>query len=87
VCKKPRIGFESVIDAVSEAVVVVDDQGVIRCVNRAWREFALANAVVPGQSVPRTDVGSKYLQVCQDAAARGSDDARTVLDGIRSVLQ
>lgn len=37
--------FESILDSISEHLVVIDRWGVILYVNRAWIEFGIANGV------------------------------------------
>ncbi|MCK7492934.1 MAG: PAS domain-containing protein [Comamonadaceae bacterium] len=48
--------LQSVLDALPASVAVVDAQGRIERVNRAWREFAQANGAQGG-----VDVGASYL--------------------------
>lgn len=51
-------GFlQSVIDALDAHVCVIDEQGMIIAVNRAWTAFAAANSGDPA----RTGVGASYL--------------------------
>lgn len=79
-------GLLAIVEAVSEAIAVIDEHGVIRLVNRAWREFSIANGTVAGQPARRTGVGTDYLQVCAQAAACGSEGAQEVMEGISAVL-
>jgi hypothetical protein len=65
---------------------VIDEHGVIRQVNRAWREFSNANRTEAGQPARRTGVGTNHLQVCAQAAACGSEGAQAVKEGISAVL-
>lgn len=80
--------LRSVLDAVSDRVVVLDAQGIIQMVNAAWRQAALANSPRPGQRTPHTDVGTDYLGI----AARGTKPCdppkpdHSAVDGIRAVL-
>ena len=52
-------------------ICVVDEEGVIVKVNRAWREFGQRNGGV-GELA---GVGSHYLQVCERAAQSGDAGA------------
>ena len=79
-------GLLAIIEAVSEAIAVIDEYGVIRLVNRAWQEFSIANGTEAGQPARRTGVGTNYLQICAQAAACGSEGAQAVLEGIAAVL-
>ena len=57
--------LQSVLDGLGAHVCVLDAQGVILAVNRAWRDFASANGAHPVQVQP----GCNYLAVCDQAAA------------------
>ena len=76
-------GFAAaVIDALAEHICVIDRNGVIVSVNRAWREFAIDNPPVSN----RTGVGTDYLDVCSKASGPGSEGAEQFASGIRAVL-
>ena len=73
--------LDAAIDALDPHLAVLDRDGRIVAVNRAWRDFARANGL------PDSDggVGRYYLQSCDpDAADRGDVDA--VSRGLSSVL-
>jgi diguanylate cyclase (GGDEF)-like protein/PAS domain S-box-containing protein len=61
----------SVLDGLGAHVCVIDDNGVIVTVNRAWLDFAAAN----GGSLSSLQEGANYLRVCEVAACAGSADA------------
>ncbi len=72
----------AVLDSVSAHIAVIDADGIIRAVNRAWSRFAQDNAP-PGKShTPQTDIGASYLQACRDNGRPGdsTDAARGILD-------
>ncbi len=71
----------STIDSLSAHVCVLDADGVIIAVNRAWRDFAEANPPVRGN----LNEGVNYLTVCDEAEGRDADLARAFAEGIRSV--
>lgn len=76
-------GFATdVLDALPDATAILDAEGSIVAVNRAWRMFALDNGGRPDA----TGVGVNYLDVCTRAAATGCEDAGDVLTGLQSVL-
>ena len=77
----------AILDAVSAQVAVLDEAGTIIAVNRPWRQFALENSGWPGQSAPRTDVGTNYLEICRAARGQGAEGATAVHDGILAVLE
>ncbi len=62
-------------------VALLDRDGVVVGVNRAWRQFGLAN----GGSAT-TGLGSNYLEVCESAAAHGSPGSREAADIVRAAL-
>ena len=73
--------LRSVLSSLSAHIAVVDSEGVILAVNRAWQEFAKKNR---GSQLAREDVGMNYLDVCR--AAAGAPDAARALAGIQAVL-
>ncbi|HRY14332.1 MAG TPA: response regulator [Candidatus Competibacteraceae bacterium] len=76
-----------ILNSVSAHLAVLDRDGVIVAVNESWRRFAQENSAEPGQPAPRTDIGTNYLAVCQEAGGVGSEEAVTAHDGIRAVLE
>ena len=69
----------SALDAMSAHIAILDEDGVILEVNRAWRQFAEEN----GFRDPSYGIGTNYLAVCEAAAV---DDAQAVARGIRQVM-
>jgi len=61
----------SVLDGLGAHVCVIDDNGVIVTVNRAWLDFAAAN----GGPLSSLQEGANYLRVCEVAACASSDGA------------
>ncbi len=56
--------LNSVLDALTAHVCVLDEQGTILAVNQAWRDFATANGAVASQ----VHEGASYTAVCQSPA-------------------
>ncbi len=56
--------LRSSLDALSSHIAVLDEEGTILTVNRAWVQFAQAN----GWTLPHYGVGSNYIHVCTDGA-------------------
>ncbi len=71
------------IDALTEHIAVVDVNGLIFTVNKAWREFGLANGADPSTYLE----GANYLDVCDRAMHSGVEDAGQVAEMIREVAQ
>ena len=74
---------QNTLDAISANMAVLDDSGTILTVNRAWRQFALAN----GSDLGSLCEGVNYLSVCDAACGASSDGAHQMAAGIRSVLE
>ncbi len=70
------------IDALSSSLCVLDAQGRIVAVNRAWCEFAQCNGGEP-DSVRE---GASYLAVCEAAARAGCEMGARVAEAIRSAI-
>ncbi|MHB1156614.1 MAG: PAS domain S-box protein [Phycisphaerales bacterium] len=74
----------AVIDAVGEAIAIVDQTGLILNVNRTWKSFVRDNG---GDPRSRTLCeGVNYLDVCRRSAEKGDADAEFVAQGIERVL-
>ena len=76
--------FEAVVNSVTEHIVVVDDAGVIDCVNTAWVGFGIDNG-----SPRRTAddwIGVDYLRTCDASAAANDQDGAAVAKGLRRVM-
>jgi len=69
------------IDSLASNLCVLDQDGRIVAINKAWRDFAAANGAVPAM----VGEGADYLAVC-DAASASIPVAARCAKGIRSVL-
>ena len=74
---------KAVLASIPVHIAVLDEQGTIVTVNKAWQEFAGKNG---GKKALMKGIGINYLQVCQDSVADGDQSAEQALVGIRSVL-
>ena len=74
--------FRATIDALPSILCVLDENASIVTVNKAWREFAVANSGDSGA----VNEGANYLAVCDAAASREHGSALAVANGIRDVL-
>lgn len=68
----------SLLDDMPSSVAIVDTDGVIRVVNRGWREFAVAN----GRPDPERDIGWSYHQWVDSSDPTAAASAAGVLDMI-----
>ena len=70
------------LDGLAAHIAILDEEGHILAVNRAWREFAAAN-----DGDPETmSEGANYLSVCEQAGQAGCSQGRAFAEGIRQVL-
>lgn len=75
---------QGVLNSLSAQIAVLDEQGTIIAVNRAWKQFGKKNDW-PDE---RCHIGWNYLKVCQQSAEQDKDEtARAVLNGMQRVLQ
>ena len=70
------------VDALSAQVAILDEQGTIMAVNRAWRDFAASNSPDP----QRVLASVNYLHICAAADGPEAEDAREVAAGMRAVI-
>jgi PAS domain S-box-containing protein len=80
--RTPAAILRSAIDALSAHIAVVNADGTIVTVNRAWRD-----AATPGGVFSAADAGSNYLDLCADAVAVGHSGASAVQTAVLRVLQ
>ncbi len=74
---------QATLDALSAHIAVLDAEGGIIAVNRAWRAFAEANPPVASN----VNEGASYLAVCDAAKGADADVAAAVAAGIRAVIR
>jgi PAS domain S-box-containing protein len=74
----------SILDSLSAHIAVLDKDGVIVAVNKAWENFAQANCLV--ERLDATGIGQNYLKVCENSAAFEAD-TKKVLDNLRAILR
>lgn len=76
--------LQGILDSLPEHIAVLDANGLITQVNKAWREFAEQNG---DKGLAISGPGSNYLDVCQiPAPGEEADIGFAVIDGIRAVL-
>ena len=73
---------QSILDALTMAVALLDSSGTIITVNEGWREFARANQA----HRPDHFVGSNYFDHCDRVSGVEGANARAAAQGIRAVL-
>ncbi len=75
-----RLGI-ALWEAFPDHVALLDRDGKVIAVNRAWREFGLQSG-----AQPTTGLGTNYLQVCEQAAAAGEPEAEQAAALVREAL-
>ena len=73
--------LQSVQDALSMHIAILDDQGNIVQVNSTWRDFGARN----GLRHPNHCIGMNYLEVCDSAQGPYAEEAPLVANAIREV--
>jgi len=74
--------LQTVLDALEGSVAVLDPAGIVRLVNRGWREFSERHGGTPEAA---WWVGASYLEVCRASAAT-EPSALAVAAGLGEVL-
>jgi PAS domain S-box-containing protein len=74
--------LQSTLNALSSHIAILDEHGTIIEVNGAWNHFATRNTFMGSDR----GVGDNYLQVCDSASGRFSEEAPVVAAGIRAVM-
>ncbi len=73
---------QSTLDALQAHICVVDEASVIIAVNRAWREFGVAN----GAPADTVWIGQNYLRACGESSGPGSSDGAEFALRLKAVL-
>ncbi len=80
--KQAEHRLQAVLDSLPELVVVLDRQGTMSKVNKAWIRYILRNGVDLGES---HGVGRRYADICDDLLAHAGEAAE-VAAGLRRLL-
>ena len=71
-----------ILNALPVHLAMLDEQGVIRTANDAWRQYPLGVLYQNHEHLEGTD----YLAVCDAAVEQGQEQAQAIADGLRRVL-
>jgi two-component system sensor kinase FixL len=74
--------LQSAMDALPSHIAMLDEAGDIIGINTAWRRFGDAN----GYSHNKHGIGSNYIRVCESANGRDAEEAYTVAESIRNII-
>jgi PAS domain S-box-containing protein len=75
--------LQATMDTVSSHLCVIDENGTIVAVNKAWNDFARANPPVTAN----VSEGSNYLAACNTKSENASQEAADFAGGIRAVIR
>ncbi len=75
--------FRSILNSMTEQIVVIDDSGSIKFVNEAWIGFGEINRC---QTPSDAWLSVNYLDVCDASSGKGDASGRAIAEGIRSVI-
>lgn len=75
---------QRVLDSLSARVAVLEHDGKIVAVNRAWREFGSSHGLRDPAVFAE---GANYLETLRRSVDAGDDSCGAVLEGVRSVLE
>ncbi len=74
---------KGILASIGSHIAVVNKDGVIIAVNKAWDDFAMQNGAATREGV---SVGSNYFEVCERAALYGEELSTGLIAGMKSVL-
>lgn len=74
--------LQSVLDALSAHIAVIDDSGSIVAANAAWRRYGESN----GLGSENAGVGINYLEICDQASGEWAEEGKEVASHIREIL-
>jgi two-component system sensor histidine kinase UhpB len=82
--KESEAFTKNILTSISSHIAVVEENGTIISVNKAWNDFALANQAC---ILERAPAGSNYITACSTAAAAGNELALKSLEGFYKILK
>ncbi|MEJ2199401.1 MAG: EAL domain-containing protein [Desulfuromonadaceae bacterium] len=72
----------AIFDALPQHIAIIDQNGIIIAVNKAWRDFATSASEQPEQLCE----GTNYLAACNVTSGDGVQEAEAYAQGIRAVM-
>ncbi len=72
----------NILNALPVHLAMLDERGVIRAANNAWRRHAIENRFQSARHIEGVD----YVAVCDAAVAEGHEHAEAIAAGLRNVL-
>lgn len=75
--------LQTILDAMTDSLAVLDESGTIVMVNRAWEHFARSNG---DPELLGTGIGTNYLNVSEDPMFPGEQGSNFVVNQLKKVL-
>jgi diguanylate cyclase (GGDEF)-like protein len=75
--------IRGILDSISSRIAILDREGHVMEVNKAWKQFAHKNGPV---GINKIGIGDNYINVCQNAKGNFAESAQEAAEGIRNVL-
>lgn len=75
---------KGILSSLSSHIAVINADGTLVAVNKAWDDFAKANGIT---TLERFSTGSNYFDVCKRSIENGDSDGAGALAGIQSVFK
>ncbi|MGZ5080080.1 MAG: response regulator, partial [Usitatibacter sp.] len=72
-----------ILNSLMSRIALLDGEGVIVAVNKAWEEFAATRTAL---GLPNTEPGANYLQGLEEVSSLGEDFAKGCAEGIKAVI-
>lgn len=82
--RESELTQRSILDSVAVRIALIDEQGVIRVVNKLWQDFTAA--VFGDSGVILANPGANYLDLLEERHERGFVHAMALANGTRAVL-
>ncbi len=76
---------QAIIDSMTAEIAILDRQGIIVAVNKAWRRYSQDDAINYKDPLLNSEIGSNYLTTCKGLACIEKGYARTIYEGIKQV--
>ncbi len=80
--KKAQSFAAATLNSLTANVAIVDFDGTILAINRAWTAFALQNGSDPKNS----SVGINYIAICENSIGKYSAESKAFAEGLKKVL-
>jgi signal transduction histidine kinase/ActR/RegA family two-component response regulator len=74
--------YRSTLDALPANIAILDKDGQILQVNKAWKMFAAQNGALP----EKVSEGTNYLKICDEASGDHAIEAKPFAKGLRLVM-